>query len=118
MRNRLYDEYCSRLLYEKCLEKPEALVMKVETRPKSKWRPSPLNTIELQKLASRKLHMSSSRVMEIAEKLYNKGFISYPRTVSMPLIYYQTNPLIHFCGQEMALIMIMPIHQYILRKLC
>jgi len=54
--------------------------MKVETRPKSKWRPSPLNTIELQKLASRKLHMSSSRVMEIAEKLYNKGFISYPRT--------------------------------------
>ena len=79
-RNRLFDEYCSRLLYEKCLQNPEAHVLKVETRPKSKWRPAPLNTIELQKLASRKLHMTSSRLMEIAEKLYNKGFISYPRT--------------------------------------
>lgn len=57
-----------------------AEVMKVQTCPKSKWRPLPLNTIELQKLASRKLHISSSRLMEIAEKLYNKGFVSYPRT--------------------------------------
>jgi len=79
-RNRLYDEYCSRVLFEKCLENPVAHVIKVETHPKSKWRPSPLNTIEMQKLCSRKLHISSSRLMEIAEKLYNKGFISYPRT--------------------------------------
>ena len=79
-RNRLFDEYCARVIFEKCLEFPEANVIKVQTHPKSKWRPSPLNTIELQKLGVRKLHISSSRLMEIAEKLYNKGYISYPRT--------------------------------------
>lgn len=39
-----------------------------------------MNTIKLQKLATSKLRISGHQVMEIAEKLYNKGFISYPRT--------------------------------------
>lgn len=39
-----------------------------------------MNTIDLQKLASKKLHFSACKTMEIAEKLYNKGLISYPRT--------------------------------------
>jgi DNA topoisomerase-3 len=34
----------------------------------------------MQKLLSQKLKMSSAMTMNIAEKLYNKGFISYPRT--------------------------------------
>lgn len=79
-RNRLFDEYSAQVLFEKCLENPLAKVLKVDTHVKSKWRPLPLNTIELQKLAVRKLHISSSRLMEIAEKLYTKGVISYPRT--------------------------------------
>lgn len=45
-----------------------------------KYRPKPLNTIEFQKISSRVLKMSSSKAMDIAEKLYQKGFISYPRT--------------------------------------
>lgn len=40
----------------------------------------PLNTVELQKLASRKLRIGAHRTMQVAEELYNKGFISYPRT--------------------------------------
>ena len=35
---------------------------------------------ELEKLASRKLRISAKETMLIAEKLYTKGFISYPRT--------------------------------------
>lgn len=34
----------------------------------------------MQKLASRKLRLGSSRIMQIAEKLYNMGYLSYPRT--------------------------------------
>ena len=34
----------------------------------------------MQKLVSRILKMSSAKTMKIAEKLYNKGYISYPRT--------------------------------------
>lgn len=43
-------------------------------------KPLPLNTIDLQKLASKRLHFASSLTMEVAERLYNKGYISYPRT--------------------------------------
>ena len=44
------------------------------------YKPYPLNTIFLQKLSSDHLNFSSDKTMQIAEKLYNKGFISYPRT--------------------------------------
>lgn len=43
-------------------------------------RPVPLRTVEMQKMCSRVLKMSSEKVMELAEKLYNQGYISYPRT--------------------------------------
>jgi DNA topoisomerase-3 len=42
--------------------------------------PVPLATVELQKRASRWLHMTSKQAMDVAEALYQKGFISYPRT--------------------------------------
>jgi DNA topoisomerase IA len=35
---------------------------------------------ELEKLASRKLRINAKETMQIAEKLYTRGFISYPRT--------------------------------------
>lgn len=38
------------------------------------------NFQELEKLASRKLHINAKETMRIAEKLYTQGFISYPRT--------------------------------------
>ncbi len=54
--------------------------MKVESKEKSKWRPLPMSTIEFNKMSTKKLHITSAQSMEIAEKLYNKGYISYPRT--------------------------------------
>jgi DNA topoisomerase-3 len=47
---------------------------------KKKYRPYPLTTVKFQKLATDKLRLSSAKAMEIAEKLYQKGLISYPRT--------------------------------------
>lgn len=47
---------------------------------KKKYRPYPLITVKFQKLVTDKLKMSSAQAMDIAEKLYQKGFISYPRT--------------------------------------
>ena len=49
-------------------------------KPKSKWRPLPLDTVELEKLASRKLKLSAKKTMTIVERLYTQGLISYPRT--------------------------------------
>lgn len=68
------------ILYERSLHARTARVIKMNKRPTSKWRPLPLTTVELQKNGSRFLRMNSQTVMKIAEDLYTKGWISYPRT--------------------------------------
>ena len=57
-----------------------AEIISISESVKTKRKPNPLNTIELQRLASKKLHFSPSMTMEIAERIYNKGYLSYPRT--------------------------------------
>ncbi|KAH8319062.1 hypothetical protein KR067_006229 [Drosophila pandora] len=100
-RNRLFDkEACENYLLL-CLEvpAPRALVESVTVKPKHKWRPTPMDTVEMEKLGSRKLKLSAKETMTIAEKLYSKGFISYPRTETnqfskefelLPLVEMQT----------------------------
>ncbi|VDM36497.1 unnamed protein product [Toxocara canis] len=80
-RVRLFDRDVVQILLDACEEKVhETRVISVKQKPKSKWRPTALDTIELEKLAVRKLHMSAKDAMAVAEKLYSRGFISYPRT--------------------------------------
>ncbi|TKA30975.1 hypothetical protein B0A50_01943 [Salinomyces thailandicus] len=79
-RNHLFDRMAVVILFERCLTARTARVTKVQTKPTSKWKPLPLTTVELQKCGSRFLRMDSHRVMQIAEQLYQKGWISYPRT--------------------------------------
>uniref|UniRef100_A0A8C1ZDN9 DNA topoisomerase n=1 Tax=Cyprinus carpio TaxID=7962 RepID=A0A8C1ZDN9_CYPCA len=79
-RHRLFNHTACLVLYQMCMEDPMAKVISVTSKPKSKWRPLPLDTVELEKLASRKLRISAKETMKIAEKLYTQGFISYPRT--------------------------------------
>lgn len=63
-----------------CLENPTAKVDSVTVKPKNKWRPTPMDTVQLEKLGSRKLKINAKETMTIAEKLYTQGYISYPRT--------------------------------------
>ncbi|KAF6209731.1 hypothetical protein GE061_015480 [Apolygus lucorum] len=79
-RDRLFDEGIVTALHAKCEERPTATVEKVDGKPKSKWRPTPLDTTEMEKIASRKLKINAKEALKIAEKLYTKGYISYPRT--------------------------------------
>jgi DNA topoisomerase-3 len=76
----LFDRMAVIIIFERCLTAKYAKVIKVQTKPASKWKPLPLTTVELQKMGSRFLRMDSQRVMKIAEDLYTRGFISYPRT--------------------------------------
>ncbi|CAG8504504.1 15994_t:CDS:10 [Dentiscutata heterogama] len=91
VRNHLFDRLACVIIYEKCLENPTATVVEVNSKehgsslnilPKTlnDRKPYPLTTVELQKIGSRYLHISSDRLMNVAEQLYVKGFISYPRT--------------------------------------
>lgn len=81
-RNRLFDKQCCEAIYNLCRAANPLLatVTNVQLKPKSKWRPVALDTVEMEKLGSRKLKMSAKETLNIAEKLYTKGFISYPRT--------------------------------------
>ncbi|KAL0102558.1 hypothetical protein PUN28_018092 [Cardiocondyla obscurior] len=79
-RVRLFEKMPCQIFLDMCLEQPEATVEKVMSKPKSKWRPLPLDTIELEKQGSRKLHINAKEMMRIAERLYTQGLISYPRT--------------------------------------
>lgn len=58
----------------------EGRITEVNRTEKLRYKPYPLTTIAFQKLAVKKLRMSSEKAMKIAEKLYQKGIISYPRT--------------------------------------
>ena len=57
-----------------------AKVVSVENIDKVKGRPLALNSVELMRVGSSLLGMSPQNVMQIAEKLYIQGYISYPRT--------------------------------------
>ena len=76
----LFDRAAVTILFEHCLDSKFGKITKVQRKPRSKWRPLPLTTVELQMQGSRFLRMNSHEVMAVAEKLYQKGFISYPRT--------------------------------------
>ncbi|ATY66435.1 DNA topoisomerase III [Cordyceps militaris] len=79
-RSRLFDRMTTIILYERCLAAKLAKITKVQEKPTRRFKPLPLTTVELQKAATRLLRMSGQQAMTIAEGLYNKGFISYPRT--------------------------------------
>jgi DNA topoisomerase-3 len=79
-RHRLFDRASCLILYEQCIQQGSARVVDIIEKPRSRWRPIPLATIEFQKAASSLLRMSSEHAMTIAEELYTKGYISYPRT--------------------------------------
>ncbi|KAF1843137.1 DNA topoisomerase 3-beta [Cucurbitaria berberidis CBS 394.84] len=79
-RGHLFDRMAVTIIFERCLLSKTAKVIKMAKKPTKKWKPLPLTTVELQKNGSRFLRMTSQDVMKVAEDLYTKGWISYPRT--------------------------------------
>ena len=64
---------------------PEFSVANVDTRKGSRKPPAAFITSTLQQECSRKLRMSPSRCMSIAQELYEEGWITYMRTDSPTL---------------------------------
>ncbi|KAG0670865.1 DNA topoisomerase [Kluyveromyces marxianus] len=81
-RGHLFDRLAVLTIYESCIEKSEdkAKVIHVSSRETKKYRPLLLTTVELQKNCSRFFKLSAKKTLDAAEKLYQQGFISYPRT--------------------------------------
>lgn len=81
-RGHLFDRLSVLAFYETCIETAGdvAKVSDIKSKPTSKYRPLPLTTVELQKNCARFLRLNAKQSLDAAEKLYQKGFISYPRT--------------------------------------
>ncbi|KAF4597991.1 DNA topoisomerase [Pleurotus pulmonarius] len=79
-RGHLFDMDVAAVIYQQVLSDVTARVTKVTKKPTKKWKPLPLTTVELQKAGSRLLRLAPKKVLDIAEKLYQQGFLSYPRT--------------------------------------
>ena len=80
-RKKIFDKFIASLLYEHMMShETPAKVIKVTKREKARYKPYPLTTVDFQKLAVTRLKMSSDEAMKHAEKLYQKGIVSYPRT--------------------------------------
>ncbi|KAI4291810.1 DNA topoisomerase III [Pancytospora philotis] len=78
-RDRLYDRNCV-LHFHRLLSGGTAAISDKRVESKEKWRPLPLRTVEFQKACSSYYKMPGHVLMGLAEKLYNNGYISYPRT--------------------------------------
>ncbi|KAG1812148.1 DNA topoisomerase [Suillus subaureus] len=79
-RGHLFESDVVAEIYEEVLQSPTARVVKVTQKDVKKYKPLPLTTVELQKAGSRLLRLAPKKVLDIAEKLYQQGFLSYPRT--------------------------------------
>eukprot|EP00919_Chromeraceae_sp_WS-2016_P050937 GHVR01120711.1.p1 GENE.GHVR01120711.1~~GHVR01120711.1.p1 ORF type:complete len:540 (-),score=90.66 GHVR01120711.1:42-1661(-) len=79
-RHRLFHRRAVIAILELCLVSPTAVITHVKGTITTKSRPLPLSTVEMIKRASTLLRISSHRCMQVAEILYQRGFLSYPRT--------------------------------------
>lgn len=73
------------LRLKKATEKKDFTVKDIEVKPISRSPKPPFTTSTLQQTANRSLNFSSRQTMQIAQKLYEKGFITYMRTDSTSL---------------------------------
>lgn len=79
-RKHLFDESIVRLLHDRCQRAPYATVTRTTCKPTRKRKPTALTTVELQKNVSRLTGMAPKKILDVAESLYQRGFLSYPRT--------------------------------------
>ena len=79
-RGRIFDQQCGHILLLLIKQHSEAVVQSVKYSTHKKQRPQAMNTVEMLRLASSGLGMGPQQTMQVAEKLYTSGYISYPRT--------------------------------------
>ncbi len=80
----LLDETTARTLVDR-LRNAEWKVVSVEQSPRTMRPYAPFTTSTMQQEANRKLRFSAKQTMQVAQRLYERGFITYMRTDSVAL---------------------------------
>lgn len=76
----LFDREVTYMFYNDVKHATTATVTNVTLQEKTKQRPTALNTVEMLRAASSGMGISPIHAMQVAERLYTQGYISYPRT--------------------------------------
>lgn len=79
-RGRIFDKEVANLFLNLIKSNTTAKLTDVQKKEKAKPKPLALNTVEMLRVASSGLGMGPQHAMQIAERLYTQGYISYPRT--------------------------------------
>ena len=79
-RGRDFNQHSAKSFLNCVKSQKRAKITSISTKEKAKGRPSALNTVELLKICSSSLNIGPHTAMQIAERLYTQGYISYPRT--------------------------------------
>jgi len=79
-KGKIYQESKAATLYDPLKNATTGEIIQVTEEIKEYYPPPPFNTTMFLETASSNLDLSASQAMEIAEGLYMKGLISYPRT--------------------------------------
>ncbi|KAL5075977.1 hypothetical protein RYX36_014961 [Vicia faba] len=81
-RSKLFDINVAMMFQKLVAEDGILEVTDISEKQETKGRPVGLNTVNLLKVASSALGFGPQTAMQLAERLYTQGFISYPRTES------------------------------------
>jgi DNA topoisomerase-3 len=79
-REREFDHQAAQGFYNKIKSVTKAKVTSVQKKEKRRPPPIALNTVELLRSASSSMGIGPHQTMQVAERLYTQGYISYPRT--------------------------------------
>ncbi|CAG2163578.1 unnamed protein product [Oppiella nova] len=79
-RGREFNQNTAKSYLNSVKSQKRAKIVSISTKEKTKPRPNALNTVELLKICSSGLGIGPHTTMQIAERLYTQGYISYPRT--------------------------------------
>ncbi|XP_055337807.1 DNA topoisomerase 3-beta-1-like [Paramacrobiotus metropolitanus] len=79
-RSAMFNRPVAEMILKNLKDLKTAEVVSVATQECRKQRPNALNTVSLLRVASAGLGMAPHHAMQIAERLYTQGYISYPRT--------------------------------------
>ncbi len=77
---KIWQEPMAQMLYRTAAGAKEAVVQRIERRSDKIPRPVPFDTTTFLKEANAQLGLSAAEALSVAESLYMKGLISYPRT--------------------------------------
>lgn len=81
-RQKLFDLNVATMYQKLVIDNGILEVIDISEKQETRGRPSGLNTVNLLKVASSSLGFGPQVTMQLAERLYTQGFISYPRTES------------------------------------